>query len=101
MGYAVAVAYVLIAVAEIVVHHAARAVPCLCIAAIIAGPLVLVSHVGGSPPDKGDGGFGADRSGPDGGDDPPQPPWWPEFEAKLRSHVDSTTREDSETSSPV
>jgi hypothetical protein len=43
--------------------------------ALIASPLMR------QPPDA-DGGLGARATG-----EPPDPPWWPEFERELRAHI--------------
>ena len=64
--------------------------------ALIASPLIQ------RPPD-GDGGLGAGDRG-----EPPEPPWWPEFEREFRAHAarertpaERTARRNASTSSPA
>jgi hypothetical protein len=48
--------------------------------ALIAAPLL--------DPGRRGPGDGDDPSPPTGGDEPPEPPWWPEFERAFRAHAD-------------
>jgi hypothetical protein len=43
--------------------------------ALVASPLM-------QPPPDGDGGIGAGDP-----DEPPEPPWWPDFEREFRAHA--------------
>lgn len=94
-GLAVAAAYAVVAVVEVIVSKdAAVAIPFAYTAVCIAAPLVVVSRFLDSPRRDEPGGEGSGgNNGPEpsdgGGDDPGSASWWPEFEQEFWAHVDS------------
>jgi hypothetical protein len=93
-GFAVAAAYAVVAVVEVIANdNPGVAIPFAYVALSIAGPLAAVSRLLGPSrqgPD-GDGSGDGDDSGPsdDGGGGEPTPPsWWPEFERAFWADVE-------------
>ncbi len=94
-GFAVAAAYGVVALVEVIVStDAAGAIPFACIAVTIAAPLIVVSQLLDSPRQDEPGGEGLpgddNGSGPSGGggDDPTSPSGWSEFEREFRAYAD-------------
>jgi hypothetical protein len=87
-GFAVAAAYAIVALVEVVAgHNPGVAIPFAYVALSIAGPLAAVSRLlRTEPPGPGGDGDGHDPS--DDGDEPKPPPWWPEFEREFWAEVD-------------
>jgi hypothetical protein len=91
-GFAVAAAYAVVAVVEVIANdNPGVAIPFGYVALSIAGPLAAVSRLLGSSREGpgGDGSGDGDGSGPsDGGGGEPTPPsWWPEFERAFWADV--------------
>jgi hypothetical protein len=85
-GFAVAAAYAIVALVEVLAgHNPGVAIPFAYVALSIAGPLAVVSRLLRSEPPGPDG----DGDGPsDDGDEPEPPSWWPEFESEFWAEVD-------------
>jgi hypothetical protein len=97
-GFAVAAAYAVVALVEVIANRQpAVAIPFAITAVTIAGPLAVVSRLLDPPPKDGPGSDDSGREdgpGPPGGgdDEPTAPSWWPEFERAFWAQLDSEHR---------